>query len=136
MNKQYFLSALTVIMIFVAGCSSSKTASAEPPAKWEVLGEKRVNYRMERDVMNISGRDVYKQIRIAVNGGSLNMYRATIYFENGGTQEVDLRKNFRSGSSSRVIDLTGSRRRIDKITFWYDTKNQSRRKAVLTVWGK
>lgn len=136
MNKRYFLSMLTVLTIVAFGCSSSKTASAEPPAKWEMLGEKRVNYRLDRDVINVSNHDVYKQIRISVNGGALNMYRATIYFENGGTQEVDLRNNFHRGSSSRVIDLNGNRRRIDKIIFWYDTKNQSRRKAVLTVWGK
>lgn len=136
MKKQYFLSALTVMFVVLIGCASSKSASAEPPARWEVLGEKRVNYRMDRDVMNVNNREAYKQIRIAVNGGSLNMYRATIYFENGGTQEVDLRNNFNRGSSSRTIDLNGKMRRIDKIVFWYDTKNHSRRKATVTVLGK
>lgn len=136
MKKQYLLSALTVMFVVLIGCASSKSASAEPPARWEVLGEKRVNYRMDRDVMNINNREAYKQIKIAVNGGSLNMYRATIYFENGGSQEVDLRNNFNRGSSSRTIDLNGNMRRINKIVFWYDTKNYSRRKATLTVLGK
>lgn len=136
MKKQYFLSVITAMIIVVIGCSSSKTASAEPPARWEVLGEKKVNYRVDRDVMNVRGRDTYKQIRIAVDGASLNMYRATIYFENGGSQDVDLRNNFGRGSSSRVIDLNGKRRKIDKIIFWYDTKDRSHRKATVTVWGK
>lgn len=101
-----------------------------------MLGQKNVNYRLDQDVLDVSTRESYQQLRLTVKGGSLNMYRAVVYFENGGRQDVDLRQHFSRGSASRIIDLSGNRRRIDRISFWYESKNFSNRRAVVTVWGK
>ncbi|MEJ7625871.1 MAG: hypothetical protein WKF35_03325 [Ferruginibacter sp.] len=104
---------------------------------WVKLGEKRVDYKIDHDVMNVSVRDGnFKQLRFAVREGSLNLYRCVIHFENGGTQEADLRFHFKRGSESKIIDLNGKNRFIEKISFWYDTKNASNNKAVLLVFGK
>ncbi|HEY5750463.1 MAG TPA: hypothetical protein VIU12_30580 [Chryseolinea sp.] len=42
--------------------------------------------------------------------------------------------NFAKDSNSRVIDLKGNKRNIDRIEFWYDTKDAANRKAE--VWGR
>lgn len=127
---------LTVLTVVIFGCSSSKPAADEGRERWITVGTSRVDYRMDHDVIRVDSRNVFSQLKFGVQGGSLNMHRATIHFENGGTQEVNLRDNFRRGSASRVIDLQGNRRRIDRISVWYDTKNFSRKKAVLVVLGK
>jgi len=104
---------------------------------WQKLGEKKVDYRMDHDVMNVTLRDgTFKQLRFAVKQGSLNMYKCVVHFENGGSQEIDLRHTFTRRSASRVVDLNGNKRFIEKISFWYDTKNFSNNKAVLHVYGK
>lgn len=136
MNKRYFFTMLTVLTVVIFGCSSSKPATDEGRERWVTLGTSKVDYRIDHDVIRVNSRDAFSQLKFGVQGGALNMHRATIHFENGGTQEVNLRDNFRRGSASRVIDLQGNRRRIDRISVWYDTKNNSRRKAVLIVLGK
>lgn len=104
---------------------------------WQNLGTKTVNYRMDRDVLDVQKRDgVFKQLKFVVRGGSLNMHKVVVHFENGGQQEIELRHQFNRGSSSRIVDLKGNNRFIEKIVFWYDTQNNSRNKARLTVWGK
>ena len=57
-------------------------------------------------------------------------------FVYGTSEEIKLRHNFNRRSDSRVIDLNGRNRIIKKITFLYDTKNRSRRRATLQVFGK
>ena len=53
------------------------------------------------------------------------MHKLVVHYGNGETESIELRNNFSAGSESRVIDL----RVIQKIVFWYDTKNLARRNA-------
>lgn len=59
-----------------------------------------------------------------------------IHFDNGSVQEVTLRNRFAQGSESRVIDLDGGLRHLNKIEFWYETKGFLRGKARVAVWGR
>lgn len=106
-------------------------------AGWRTLGTKTVNYRIDHDVLDVQLRDGrFQQLKFVVRGGALNMHRCVVHFENGGQQEIDLRHNFDRRSASRVIDLNGNKRIIERISFWYDTQNNSGNKARLTVFGK
>ena len=57
------------------------------------------------------------------------MHKLVVHYGNGETENIELRNNFSAGSESRVIDLRGNKRVIQKIVFWYDTKNLARRNA-------
>ena len=104
---------------------------------WRNLGTKTVNYRLDKDVLDVQLRDGrFQQLKFVVRGGALNMYKVVVHFENGGQQEIEPRHNFAARSSSRIVDLKGNNRLIEKISFWYDTVNSSNRKAKLTVLGK
>ena len=104
---------------------------------WRNLGTKTVNYRLDKDVLDVQLRDgTFQQLKFVVRGGALNMHKVVVHFENGGQQEIELRHNFAPRSSSRIVDLKGNNRLIEKISFWYDTVNSSNRKAKLTVLGK
>jgi hypothetical protein len=103
---------------------------------WNFMGDKQVNYAIDRDVIWVTGHDIYKQVKVRITDAPLNMHDMEIYFENGEKQNVNLRQNFSQGSWSRVIDLPGNNRRIKKIEFVYDTKNAGRGKARVAVWGK
>jgi hypothetical protein len=103
---------------------------------WNFLGDKNVNYGLDRDVLFVTGNDIYKAVKIRVTDAPLHMHDMDIYFENGDKQNVNLRQNFAQGQWSRVIDLPGNQRRIKKIEFIYDTKGLRKGKARVAVWGK
>jgi hypothetical protein len=124
------------IFIFAAIIVTGLSAFTEMQ-DWVSLGTKKVNFGLDRDVIQVSYKDgTFTAIKFEVSDGALNMHRCVVHFENGGKQEVDVRHNFGKGSESRVIDLKGNRRFINKIEFWYDSKNLKNKRATITVLGK
>ncbi len=105
--------------------------------KWEKLGSKKVNYRLDKDVIKVGAKEgTFTKLKIAVTNGSLNMHKMVVVYKNGQRDEIELRQNFSKKSDSRVIDLAGNKRFIDQIIFWYDSKNLSRKRAKVHVYGR
>jgi hypothetical protein len=110
--------------------------ASSPMAKWVFLGSKTVDFGLDRDVVQVGYRDgSFKKIKIVVRGGGLNMHRCVVHFQNGSKEEIDLRHNFSKNSATRIIDLPGNRRFIDRIVFVYDSKNNQTRKSKVLVFG-
>lgn len=131
MKTKMFISAI----LFVA--LAAMTQVSVKAQNWEVIGKKTVDYAVDHDEMIVtSTRGDFKAIKIRVTKAPLNMHRCVIHFGNGSQQEVELRNNFAPGTESRIIDLNGFDRVINRITFWYDTKNHAPRRAVVTVFAK
>lgn len=104
---------------------------------WDLLGTRKVNYRLDKDVIMVtSSEGTFRQVKVKVTGGSINMHKMLIEYGNGSKQNVALKQTFNRGHNSRIIDLNGSKRVIKKITFWYDTKNYSGKRANLLVFGR
>jgi Skp family chaperone for outer membrane proteins len=125
------------VFLFFALTFLACSAQSYKSNNWRKLGETNVDYRIDHDRLNANLRDgKFKQLKFVVRGGAINMYRCIVHFQNGETQEIDLRHTFNRGSDSRIIDLNGNERFIDFIDFWYDTKNYANQRATLVVWGK
>lgn len=107
------------------------------PPKWEKLGSRKVNFGIEKDTIAVGAHEgAFTKLKIQVTGGALNMKKMVVHFKNGEKQDLNLKHNFAKGSGSRVIDLPGNKRLIQKITFVYDTKNRSNRRATVHVFGR
>ena len=131
MKKMIALLALMVPM-FMLGM-----ADVNAQGRWEFLGKRAVNYGLDRDVIPVTWRDgAFDGLKFEVKGGALNMRKCIVHFENGGKQEIELRHNFGRGSDSRIVDLRGNNRLVEKVEFWYDTNNRARNKAVIFMYGR
>ena len=131
MKKMLFFLAL-IAPLFLMGMTVSSAQG-----RWEFLGQRAVNFGLDHDVIPVTWREgSFNAIRIDVRRGALNMHRCIVFFENGGRQEIELRHNFGRGSDSRIIDLVGNNRLIERIEFWYDTKNFARMRADVLVFGR
>ena len=127
-----------LILFALSMISCALTApSATTPGRWEKLGSRKVNYRLDRDVIHVGMAErTFTRLKIQVTGGSVNMHRMVVEYRNGQKDNIPLRHHFRRGADSRVIDLNGHRRIIKDITFWYDSGNLSRKRATIHVFGK
>ena len=126
------LVALATTLYFISFTNLTATAQ-----KWERLGDRKVNFKLDKDVIHVTGFEgAFTALQVKVKNGPINMYKMTVYFHNGQSTELELRNNFTAGSESRVIDLPGNKRIIDKVEFWYDTKNFASSRAVVELWGK
>ncbi len=107
------------------------------PPRWEKLGERNVNFRVDRDEILVTAAEGrFTALKIKVRKGAINLHKMVVHFGDGSEQEVETRNNLAAGEESRVINLEGNRRIITKVVFVYDTKNFADRKAEVELWGR
>jgi hypothetical protein len=122
---------LTLITVFIS-CSN------RPPAgEWRFIGDKWVSFGVDHDVIRVGNTgDGFSKLKLRVTSGPLKMYDMKVYFDNGSMQDVPIRATIPQGGESRVIDLNGGIRKLDRIEFWYETKGVRQGKARVAVWGR
>ena len=128
-----------MLLSVVALCSFStvKKTSSVKPGEWFFLGDKTVGFGVDHDVIHFGNwKDDVRQIKLKVTDGPLKMYNMKVYFDNGSVQDIPLRNRFNQGTESRVIDLDGGLRHLNKIEFWYETKGFARGRSRVAIWGK
>jgi hypothetical protein len=104
---------------------------------WTLLGTRTVDYTIDRDVIALSASKAsITGLKFIVKDGTLNMRKATVHFANGDMQDMTFDNQVNASNDGRVWDLKGNSRAIEKVTFWYDSKNEQKSKSVVEVWGK
>lgn len=107
------------------------------PPRWEKLGERKVNFALDRDEILVTAAEGrFTALKIMVKKGRINLHKMVVHFADGSEQEVETRDEIRAGGESRVINLDGRRRVIRKVVFVYDTKNFADQKAEVELWGR
>ena len=108
-----------------------------PPRNWEKLGERKVNYKLDRDEIFVTAKDGrFNAIQLRFKVAPINLHRCVIHFRNGTTQSVALKNKFLPGQTTRVIDIKGKRRIIKKVVFYYDTRGLRPGKGRVELWGR
>ncbi len=129
------INLLFLTCIFLLGSSFSTSEASY--ARWVKLGAKKVSYKLDRDIIYVGAKEGgFKKLKLVVDNGNINLHKMVVEYGNGSKDNIPLNYNFSKGSQTRVIDLEGSTRVIKDITLWYDTKNNSRQRAKVHVYGK
>ncbi len=136
MKIKLFATAL-IALFAMSFQTSTVTAVDEASRPWELLGEKKVNYGLDRDEIVVTAQEgFFTGLKLKVKRSPINMHKLAVHYGNGEVQEIELRENFRAGTESRVLDLPGNKRIIRKVVIWYDTNNLARGKGVVELWGR
>ena len=131
MKTKYSFGLVILSLSFIA-CASSRQFPG-----WDLLGNRTVNYSVERDDIRVGARDgAFRSIKLVVHRSAVNFRDVKVHFADGSTQDVAIRRTIPAGGETRVIDLEGRNRIITHVTFRYDTRNRSRRRAVVGLYGR
>ncbi|MBK8492526.1 MAG: hypothetical protein IPL49_16965 [Saprospirales bacterium] len=117
---------------------SAKPIQANQPPEWVKIGEKKVNKKLDKDEILITGsNDRFTALQFRVTRSEVNITRCVIRFDNGKEKVVKLGQNLEEGQQSKVIKfgLLGPRS-VKKVVVWYDTADKADKKAVVEVWGR
>jgi hypothetical protein len=126
-NKFIILCGLFIIAL------SSFTLQAD----WKRIGERSVKFSSDKDIIKVGGNDWYSKLKIKVVDAPLHIADMDVIFENGEKFDIAIKENIKQGGESRVIDLPGSERRIDRIEFRYRTTGRLRNgTANVIVFGR
>ncbi|HEY0195013.1 MAG TPA: hypothetical protein VGC42_28060 [Kofleriaceae bacterium] len=111
------------------------TAHAWENRGWVKLGEQTVNGRVDHDTIRVGkfeGR--FSKLTLVVERSELELLNFEITFGNGEKFHPEVRHYFKEGTRTRMIDLPGDDRVIQKIDVTY--RNLPRGgDAKLEVWG-
>ncbi len=141
--KTFLLSAI-LLMTSIFAAQAFETTSLDPvitaPApmsNWDKLGQKNVNYLIEKDVINVGiVEGLFTAVKLRITGNDINLHRLVIKFKNGPQQQVMIKKNIPAGGYSREIQLNGSGRRIIKEVVMFYERETAAQPARVEVWGK
>lgn len=94
---------------------------------WELLGEERVGFGADRDVINLGhnedyfrGRS-YRRLRFVAEGGEVRMRSIRLHYLNGHAEDFNFEQNLNPGREID-IDLRGERSYLRQIEMFYKAK--------------
>ncbi|MDX1547091.1 MAG: hypothetical protein R3247_08895 [Rhodothermales bacterium] len=130
-----FLSLLLAVFV-LAGMAAAPPA-APALATWKKLGERTVDHALDRDEIKVGVREGdFRSIKLVVKRRAVTFRDVKVHYRNGGVQDVALRREIGGGGETRVIDLKGDDRFIQKVVFWYNTAPHRGRRAKVVLYGQ
>ncbi len=112
------------------------------PTKWVMLGERTVAFGADRDVIAVTASEgTFTRIKLKVKRRGIKILDLKIHYGNGDTHDVSVSRLIAAGGETRVIDLPGDLRVIQKVTMIYRPAARRRGAAklgpsVVQLWGK
>ncbi|CAM3627475.1 DUF2541 family protein [Parendozoicomonas haliclonae] len=104
---------------------------------WKKLGERKVSFKSEKDVIHVSGfKGKYKKISLKVEDAPIYLKRITVFFGNGEKQQFFTNKRIERNQRTPVYKLLGGERVINKVEMSYRTALGSNYKyAEVKLYG-
>lgn len=104
---------------------------------WVLLGEKDVDFRLEREVLPIGRHHgAFRHLAFTVEGNDVHLLEMTIVLENGERLVLAYNHTIQTFGSSSVLDLPGEAREIHHLEFTYHSVGRPRRRrTTLRVYG-
>lgn len=128
------LCSILILSVLISHCGRPTINTAA--GSWQYLGDKWVNFGVDHDELMLGNiRDNFRQMRLRVTDGPLHIMDMKVHFDNGGVQDIPLRSLIKQGQQSRIIDLNGGTRSLEKITFWYETVGFRKGRSRVAVWA-
>jgi hypothetical protein len=125
-------------LLFVAGVLLSFTSiHSGKVIRWEVIGHKKVDTRFDRVEIPIKIESNKSQaIRFSINNGPLEIHHAKLHFNDGEVQTIPLRRKYKAGNMSKIVDLRGGLRNIVKCELHYIPDRLAKSSPVIEFWAR
>jgi hypothetical protein len=111
-------------LILSAATAAATLAMAAPAdaqrwvGRWRTIAYEQVNGR-DSDTIRVPGNLRYRQLRVCVYGGPIQMRDVDVRFRNGGRQDIGTRRLMRAGTCTRNLDLRGNFRDVTQVRLKY-----------------
>jgi hypothetical protein len=125
-----------VLLIVINSCGPSRR-SIPIEEGWDLLGEQKVNFVRDKDVLEVRSSYKYTAIRFKVEGKDIRLNGVKVSFQNGDKLEPALDDIIAADQYSREIELAADGKFVNTIQFRYRTTgNVLKGRANVLVFGK
>jgi len=122
-------SVLAVMGVLVAAVSAQA-------GDWQKLGATTIWDNATSEVVKVKGAPSVGQLQLRVTGKPVKIQTVTVFFADGGNQELAVNQSVQPGFTTTAFALDGGAKAIEHVEMTFmllDT--QSRRAATVTVLG-
>jgi len=126
-----------LILGLIIICITSMTVISQNYTRWAIVGQKQIDFQKDKDIIPIKAKgEKFVAVRLGIQGSTVEMHHLSITFDDGDVQTVPLRKKFKPGSMSKIIDLRGGLRVIEKFEIHYIPDQHAKGKQVVELWAR
>jgi hypothetical protein len=130
------LPLILISMLLISSCAPTRR-SISIEEGWDLLGEQKVNFVKDKDVIEVHSSYKFTAIRFKVEGHEVSLNNLKVYFQNGDKLEPSLDDIIAADQYSREIELSQDGKFINRIEFKYRTiGNVFKGRANVLVFGK
>lgn len=127
---------LAIILLTLASCATTRNSIAIEEG-WELIGESKVNFGRDRDVIDIVNANRYTAVRYKVMYKDVRIQDMKVVFPNGDKLTPIVNANLVAGQYSKDIELGAEGKQVRSIEFNYRSKGSIfRGRAKVLVLGK
>jgi len=126
-----------VSIIVITGTLMSLNYETSSNPDWVLLGKKKVDLIADHDELIVGIKDgVFTKVKFKVVQAPIYIKNINIVFRNGDNKNLIIKRKFKKGTESKVFDLPGNKRIINKIKFNFKTAKNESKKSILIAFGK
>jgi hypothetical protein len=109
--------------------------------EWVLLGERQVNFRAERDVINIGQAEDwwrdrgFRRLHLIAERSDIHLMSVRLVYMNGFSEDFNVDRLLRDGQD-QPIDLRGERKYLQRIELIYRSRPSFEGRAIMKVFGE
>ena len=124
------------LMVIISSCAPTRRSIAIEEG-WDLLGEQKVDFIKDNDVIEVHSSYKFTAIRFKVEKHEVRLNGLKIYYQNGDKLQPSLDDIIAADQYSKEIELTQDGKFVNKIEFKYRTTgNILKGRANMLVFGK
>lgn len=113
----------------------------EPHKDWQLLGEQKVGFLVDKDVINVRHPEdwfrnrAFRMLHFLVEDNDLHLISLRIVYFNGYTETIKVDQMIRAGGHL-AVDLKGDKSYLRRIEMTYRSKPSFKGQATIKVYGE
>jgi len=139
-NYKMAISLLAMLFLVVSSSFVSNKTYIDGYADlggWVKLGTQTVSPGVDFDELNITeANETFNHLKFKVSKAPVYIWKVYIMYSDETSEGHVIKRHFKKGDASRILDLVGYERKIKKIIFNYTRRNTGKQQAELVVMAK
>src|SRR5690349_20064195 len=142
LNRMTVIAAMLIAAVAILALAPARMVRAADTAPddekdWKMLGDAQIEKKGGTATIDVGAEEgLVKRIKFEVRGTDVEFKKATVSYENGDPEQIDVRDKVRRGGKTRPIDLKGGNRVIKKVAIALKVDKDADRDARVILMGR
>jgi hypothetical protein len=135
------LAALATALVLAGALSVEAVAQRGGRADWVLLGQKAVNFKVDRDVIVVSHPEdwykdrAFRRLHLVAESNDIHLMSMRLVYMNGSDESFPVDRLIRDGQD-QPVDLRGERKYLKRVELVYHSRPSFDGRAVMKVYGE